>query len=470
MLKTLSRLFTLKPYSNQLIDGTAEIWLLLAALNIVSIAFCDALAWGYFGYTTAQGAWAYVAAGIAGLIVFVLVGSLDAMFVMHDRAREPRNAERKRWRIHRDHVAIGARIVLVILTFTVTAPFLTQLFFARDIEANIQRLNEQRVAARRGQIAAQLSSRQRDLEKEIAGTGASGRYGRGPTAAAIQRDVDALEQELRAFDAATPETLASRYGIDLVREGPDTRARVIAAMERSPSFRATQWTIKAFLLFMFLGLVALKLFQPESVRIYYSARLQAAFARLQAGIFNNRIDSRDPMTPIRFAEWYESDEAARELTERLRTQEDAIRVLHETLRLDIARIHDELSAVARTSDELEQEMVARQHELNVLHARIAEQQQAIDDFRYDFGDDLSLRDQHLLLSTRNRTARQLAEHRAAAAALTAALSSISQRLEASRRYESQLRQAFESASAESAGLADALQKARQRRVADVLGA
>ncbi|MGZ8868870.1 MAG: DUF4407 domain-containing protein, partial [Thermoanaerobaculia bacterium] len=179
MLKTLSRLFTLKPYGNHLVDGVTETWLLLAAVNILSIAFCDAVAWAYFGYTTAHGWAAYATAAIAGLIVLTLVGSLDAMFIMHDRSNG-RNVLRER-------LAVAARVVLVILTFTVTAPFLTQLFFARDIEASIKRRNEQTIGVRRAQIAERLSQRQRDLEKEIAGAGASGRFGKGPTAAAIER-------------------------------------------------------------------------------------------------------------------------------------------------------------------------------------------------------------------------------------------------------------------------------------------
>src|SRR5688500_11810781 len=191
MLRTLFRLFTLKPYGNQLVNGVTETWLLLAAINILSIAFCDAVAWAYFGYTTAHGTAAYAAAALAGLIVFTLVGSLDAMFVMHDRS--------ERGTLARQRLAIAARVVLVILTFAVTAPFLAQLFFARDIEASIKRRNEQTIAAKRSKIAAQLGARQNDFEKEIAGTGASGRFGRGPTAAAIERDVDALQSELTAF-------------------------------------------------------------------------------------------------------------------------------------------------------------------------------------------------------------------------------------------------------------------------------
>lgn len=479
MLRTLSRLFTLRPYGNQLVNGVTETWLLLAAINILSIAFCDAVAWAYFGYTTAHGYAAWATAAIAGLIVFTLVGSLDAMFIMHDRS-DKRNVRRER-------LAVAARVVLVILTFTVTAPFLTQLFFARDIEAAIKRRNEQTIGARRGQIAEQLSRRQLDLEKEIAGTGASGRFGRGPTAAAIEREITALNGELQAFDRAVtePEVLASRYGIDLVREGPDTRARVIAELEQTESFRATRRTIKAFLVFMFLGLVCLKLFQPESVRIYYSGELQAAYARLQAGVFDHRLDPREKasgtaMSPVRFADWYENDQQVRDMTERLRdqtasaverlkVQEDAVRVLHETLRQDIGKMHEELAAASKASDELELQVESCRRELEPLTVKIAEQQQALDDFQYDVSAELPLADQQLLLASRSRTVRALAENRTSAAALSASLERLTRRLEASRQYESQLRASLSASDREVTDLTKALQEARQRRLADILG-
>jgi hypothetical protein len=457
MTRTLTKLLTLKPYGNELIDGVAQIWLVLAALNIASIAFCDAIAWAYFGFTTTQGPAAWAVAAIAGLIVFMLVGSVDAMFVMHDRS-DRRNARR-------EALAVAARIVLVILTFTVTAPFLTQLFFARDIEAGIQRQNEQTIAAKRHPIAARLAARQNDLEKEIAGRGASGRYGRGPTAAAIETEIGALQSELRAFDQTPPEVLATRYGIDLVREGPDTRARVLAEMERSESFRATRLTIKAFLVFMFLGLLCLKLFQPESVRIYYSGRLQAARAAIDPAEYPRVPD----MKPIRFAEWYEGDQRVRELTERVQTQENAVRVLQETLRNDIARMDEDLSGSAKNSDELEQQVASVEHDLVAVTARIAEDQQALDDFRYDeLAGELALRDQQLLIASRARTVRKLAEHRAEAARLGTTLNRLRHRLETMRAYESQLRQSLSVARQEAAALTTGLQESRQRRVGEIL--
>ena len=469
MFTTLKKLFTLKPYGNQLVDGMTETWLFLAALNILSIAFCDAIAWAYFGYTTAHGYAAYFTAAIAGLIVFTLVGSLDAMFVMHDRS--------ERGSVTRQRLAVIARVILVVLTFTVTAPFLTQLFFARDIEASIKRRNEQTTAAKRGQIAAQLTARQRDLEKEIAGAGASGRFGRGPTPAANDRDIVSLQNELRVFDGSvsSPETLAGRYGIDLVREGPATRASVIAELEKTPAFRSTQLTIKAFLVFMFLGLVCLKLFQPESVRIYYSAALQAAFARLQAGAFDHRLDPREQasaggMTPVRFADWYENDQQVRDIVDRLRVQEDVALAVQETLQLDMSKLGEQLVIITKRNDDLDVEVSSVRQQLASLHAKIKEQQQALDDFRYDVGSDLSLADQQLLIGSRSKTVRALAENRAAAVSLSAALNRLTRRLESGRTQETQLRDAITASGSEVTALTKALQQSRQRKLGDVLGA
>lgn len=258
MLRTLSRLFTLKPYGNQLVNGVTETWLLLAAVNILSIAFCDAVAWAYFGYTTAHGYAAYAT----------------------------------------------------------------------------------------------------------------------------------LDPREKASGAA--------------------------------------------------------------------------------------------MSPVRFADWYENDQQVRDMTERLRDQtasaverlkvrEDAVRVLHETLREDIGKMHEEVAAASKASDDLELQVESCRRELEPLTAKIAEQQQALDDFQYDFSAELPLADQQLLLASRSRTARSLAENRAVAATLSASLDRLTRRLEASRQYESQLRASLSASDREVTDLTRALQEARQRGLAEILG-
>ena len=187
------------------------------------------------------------------------------------------------------------------------------------------------------------------------------------------------------------------------------------------------------------------------------------------------------MTPVRFADWYENDQADRDVTDRLRdqtalaierlkAQEDAVRVLQDALRLDIGRMNDDLAAAAKVSDELEQELAAAQHELDVLTAKIAEEQQQVADFSYDVADELTLRDQQMLISSRNKTVRNLAEHRAAAARLSTTVRRLTQRLESNRALEEGLRNAMTTAGEEASVLAKTLHEARQRRLGDILAA
>ncbi|HEX6177598.1 MAG TPA: hypothetical protein VF057_04520, partial [Thermoanaerobaculia bacterium] len=69
---------------------------------------------------------------------------------------------------------------------------------------------------------------------------------------------------------------------------------------------------------------------------------------------------------------------------------------------------------------------------------------------------------------RSRTMRQLETDRAAAARLTASLSRLRQRCDASRALEEQLRSALSIAAEESTALTKALHDARQQRLHDIL--
>src|SRR5262249_31776276 len=117
MIKKIFRLLTLKPYGDHLSDGVVEIWLFFAMLNIAAVAFCDALAWAYLGYTTATGWAAYAAAAIAGGIALTIIGSLDATFIMHDTSHERRiepQPAKTGWlhtKINRTHLAVAVRIL-----------------------------------------------------------------------------------------------------------------------------------------------------------------------------------------------------------------------------------------------------------------------------------------------------------------------------------------------------------------------
>lgn len=524
-MKTLIKLFTLKPYGDDLADGMAQIWLLMARLNILAVAFVDGTAWFYLGFTTSQGTGAYITGAIVGLIAFVLVGSLDASFIMHDPSeRKPEDedddpppagapATARAWywlrhKVHRDHLAIGVRIVLVVLSFTVTAPFLTQLFFARDITAEIVRNNERTTSTKRDEIireydrqidesTALLATRQNDLSAEIAGAGQSGRYGKGPTAKAIDAEIHQLQDDIAkararktenvaAFDTASkqPELMAKLYGVDFVREGPDTRARVVSELEKSPAFRATRRTIKAFLLFLFLCLLALKFFQPASVKVYFTAKLQAAWSRLKAGIFDKQIEEAERagkggMPPLYFADWYLNQQHVRELTdqmkqqaalqiERVKIEDETIRIVQESLATRTTRMNEDLAHATRESETIEQRLASQRTDLKVLNAKIAEQQQELDDFRHDRHEDLSLRDKQFLISGRDKTVRQLADNRAKASDLNASITRLTEQLQRNRAYEQRISASIDAAGAEAAALAKLIARSRRQKLGDIL--
>lgn len=515
-MKTFLKLIRLRPHGDKLTDGVVDIWLIFATLSIAAVAVCDSVAWAYLGYTTASGwtAWASMAA--LGLVAFILVGSLDASFVMQDTTSDKSvtassgtpagtmsTLQWLRAHVRRNHLAVAVRIVLVILSFTVTAPFLTQFFFSRDIAAAIERGNAQSVSVRRAEIAARhdqqltalrgrAEARRKDLEAEVAGKGRSSRFGDGPAAAAIRTDVASLEQEIAAtensraqelndFDAASPEVRARKWGVDLQREGPDTRARVVAEMETSPAFRATRNTIKAFLAFLFLGLVSLKLFQPPSVKVYFNAELQAAYRRLEAGLFDGQLDPREHagvgMAPLHFAKWYEERQSLREATqairdraseimERLKVQEEAYTAVQKKLVADISGMHEDLTDATNNTTTFEQELAKARTEQSALAAAVHEQEQELNDFA-QLGDDLPLRERRFLIDGRMKAAKLLSSNRLQLNELNATVSRLAAQFESSRAYTRTITLSLDQAARDLVDVNRLIADARQKMLHDL---
>jgi hypothetical protein len=515
MLKKIVNALLLKPHGNNLTDGVVETWLLFAMLSVFAVATCDAIAWAYLGFTVASGWLAYAIAIFAGSIALTLVGSLDATFITHDTsdagapASSPADdngrgvfASLKR-RVRASHVAIVVRVVLVVLSFTVTAPYLTQTVFNRDIAASIERSNETRVAVKRNELAAKydkrivdlstrLAARNKDLEAEVAGTGNSRRFGDGPTAAAIRSEVAALQNdikyteagraaELQLFDNASPTERGNRWGVDLEREGPDTRARVVAEMEKSPAFRATRRTVKMFLLFLFLALVSLKLFQPPAVKVYFNAELQAAYKRLRAGIFDAQLDEREHggagMAPLHFKRWYEKRQHVREKTEELRDvaaaieeqqqiREEKINGIRKTLADDIMKMNEDLATANGDNETIEQQLVAARAELTTLGRTLSEQEQELNDFG-QLSDDLPLRERRFLIDGRTKATRALAANRVKTNELSATIARLTAELETSRNYCRTITLSLDDASREMVELNTLIAAARHRSIRDL---
>lgn len=519
-MKGLKSAFLLKPYGDHLCDGAAEIWLVFARINIAAVALCDAIAWAYLGYTTATGAVAWLAAALAGVIALTLVGSLDATFVMHDatqRSERPSVVDpaksggwlaRLRRTVRRDHLAIGMRLLLVMLTFTVTAPFLTQLFFSRDIAAAIVKKNEQRISDKRlaltsnfdrrmDALRTQLNGRMQNLESEIAGSGRSGRYGNGPAADAIRRDIAQLEAALKTteaaktaevtnFDAATPEALASTYGIDLEREGPNTRATVVAELELSPAFRSTRRTIKAFLLFMFFGLVSLKLFAGRSVVIYYRSDLQAAHARYRAGSFDDFISAKEQyanggMSSVSFADWWDRKQSfiekaveaeqqigyARKLTQ---AQEVGLAGITEPLSHDLTRMQQDYDRVMARKDEIEAELGATETQLGNLRLKIQQQEGELQRSSAISLDDVSPADRVGIAQSRRAWETQVMKDRTLAGELVGRIQKLTRQLEDNARQRQDIRNGMDAAGESAEKFREYVDRLRRQGAATIVSA
>jgi hypothetical protein len=73
--------------------------------------------------------------------------------------------------------------------------------------------------------------------------------------------------------------------------------------------RLTERAGQAFLGFLFVALVLLKLFEPRSVKVYFSEWLQDLYRQYQGGLFDPHLDFAErsigsaPMTPLRFEDW-----------------------------------------------------------------------------------------------------------------------------------------------------------------------
>jgi hypothetical protein len=470
-IKKLFRPLTLKAYDDKLVNGVVDIWLFFVRLNIAAIAFCDAVAWSHLARITTPGDMGKFAACVVGLIVLVIVGSVDASFVMHDTTvkRRPvalvpgrsRILVVVRWlrqNVRAGHLAILARIALVYVSFTVTAPFLSQLVFSRDIEAAIQHSNEQSQSAKLTEIAAthdaaladmrtKLAQRMRDLETEVAGGGRSGRYGDGPTASAIKRDIEqyttdirnaeaAKAAELEAFKKATPRQLASRWGIDVKREGPDTRARVVAEMEKSAAFRSVRNNVRWFLAFMFVSLLVLKCFEGDAVRSYYSADLQAAHDRYLAGIYDpllhpaERPDAEGGgMTAGQFVRWYNDHQSAAEAHQAVKLRIDFARAtsdmqyqglqsLSATQSATLTNMRADYELATQKKEELERDLGNAKSRLATLRTKIDSQAAELQSFSFDNNDadgDVSLTAGEFLVKRKQIVERQLTANRAAVA-------------------------------------------------------
>jgi len=318
-VQTLSRHLDFRPHDDRLLTSSAGFWLFSARVLVFAMATAEAVAWGYLGFILSDGPLRWFSAAFTGITIFLVVWMIDVSLITMDRAwpehaRAILGKPMEKDRRLRDGMTFGLRIVLLLASLTITAPYLAQLVFYRDI----QQFNQGVAAARIDTARAQLEQRfaradaekgravevaRGSYEREIAGKGPSGRYGAGPTAQAMARAIASLEgeraaldrqwqREMAQFDALTrdPEVnrvqLATRYNLVVPTQTILGNGAVLRELRKRPEHQQTEFAIKAFLAFIFAGLLLLKLFEPYTVRLYFSEVLQQEYERYRAGAFD----------------------------------------------------------------------------------------------------------------------------------------------------------------------------------------
>jgi uncharacterized membrane-anchored protein YhcB (DUF1043 family) len=473
----------LKPHGDHLLTPSGAFWLLSARTLVFLMAWTEAFAWSYLGFSFGDGPLGWIAVAFVGPIVFLLVWIIDVSMVTFDRAW-PEHAhavlgERPpKTRILREIASFGLRIALVVGSMTVTAPYLSQLVFHRDVDHAIAIEAATRLAAARRDTVEQsgieferrrteLNVKRSEYEREVAGQGASRKYGMGPAATALAASVSSLERDianltesqnerLNTFDVlqkdwkTNREQLGSLYGVELPQNSIMENRRVLDSLLALPENQSVGLAIKMFLGFLFSGLVLLKLFEPSSIRLYLSEVLQQEYQRYlavpgEATVQAWPVEANAPaaMTPQRFYEFVkalaapEKQARQREETERagatLRAGWDALDQMRQQAvhhfsqqAMIVRRLTADVDEASRSSVELGTAMEGILRDLEFFQAELESVDSAenpMDRSRFDYRNSL------------------LARHKEASAALRTLKEKEPGERERRRRLESELSRA-----------------------------
>jgi hypothetical protein len=336
-LSSIWQFFSLKPYGNDLLTTSAQSWIALVRISSVCIALTEAMAWGYAGRLLFPTNW--LAPALMGLFIFLLTWGITSSLMMLDlRLRNSRNGTNRNGRTRlRLAFPVAIRSFLLILCLLISAPFIQLAVFEKDIDRHIEihfareaqkqqeiiraRIDTERIARTDSlkikeeeikSLSNRLMESQREHDNELR------RGGSGPLShrLEIQAKVAALQleeknQELldikKSFDRPLPSELelveffttlerrdmnqlTSRWGVSTLSGSFSGRSTILAKyLAGNDEVRRAEITIISFLLFSFSGLAMLKLFEPKSVQIYFSAELQDAWTSYQQGAFDRLL-------------------------------------------------------------------------------------------------------------------------------------------------------------------------------------
>lgn len=330
--------FFLLPYGNSLLTDGAWWWVNCARLAILVLACCEGIAWSNLGYQMGDGASAVVGAILFGSSVLLVVAVVDATFIttdfsrsFYERTLQPGCPQANESFSRAKALAAPLiRVVVVAGSMYITAPYLVQLLYVKDIPERTAAENALRVATARdsvldaydvhiGELEATRDSIRRLTIEEAAGR-LSGRIGRGPVVRTIEARLEELEDELGGLilrrdsvnthlKSLSPEAFANQYGVRLIGRGPRGQSEALQLVTQEPGYADAELAVRALLVFLFMMLLILKFWEPRSVRVYYNELLQDLFGQYRVGAFDSYLHPHEKaragrgMSPLRFEEW-----------------------------------------------------------------------------------------------------------------------------------------------------------------------
>jgi len=245
------------------------------------MASAEAISWGYMGSLFGR-INPIIGAFVAGSFIFCLIWIIDANLMtldlsrsFYERALKKKQTESETKSRLKLAVAVISRIVIVAGSLVITAPFLAQVMFSRDVEAEIMRQNAAHVAAMRTEIEKPYLDRldmiykeKSDLENkrvhEAAGVGLSGIYGRGPALKTIEMQLADKTNELteveskrmsalREFDSKGREQLQNDYGIEFIDKGVYSIGVILKTLLQNPAFNRAELAVSGVNPFCWTG-------------------------------------------------------------------------------------------------------------------------------------------------------------------------------------------------------------------------
>ncbi|QMW05412.1 hypothetical protein [Spirosoma foliorum] len=423
----LREVFSYKVNGANLLTKTTKKWLNITRSNVFIMAFLESISWGYLGWLFADDETIRWFTGISlGLIVFTIVWALDTMLVLLDRGKTfydekiyqmeekeevVKNGQFGKMLEYLSKVTDNKVLSAAVLTRTLlaggslffTAPYLTQLVFNKDINLAIEKQSSAIISNKRtsiefkadakiNHVRKELDSASNEEIKEIGGAGITRRKGKGETAKAIEEKkktkanelnhlLKEKENSLKDFDSLVKDKkysdLAKKWGINIPQNSMVERSKVInPILETSEAARA-EMTIQALLLFIFISLLLLKIYEPRGVRIYLSEALQQSYTTYMNGGYNKYLETHEryngtaPLQPYEFEEFmiYVYPKKRQSEKDSIISKEDKARL--EIIKSSIADLEvvrkNEESIIKAPLEALNTELKAKQSELSTLN-------------------------------------------------------------------------------------------------------